>query len=503
MVLKNLSSSVSWAWFSPSHAEYNPPQMSLLSQVRQFIEVQALLQQGDVMVVGVSGGPDSLCLLDLFCALAPEWRLTLHVAHLDHGLRPEASAEAEMVRAQSLARGLPFHTEQVDTQAYAQQHKLSLEEAARELRYQFFARVAVSVGTPLVAVAHTRDDQAETVLMHFLRGAGVAGLRGMLAKTHLQSQASQPLILIRPLLHTPRSAVEAYCAERQLHPVHDASNLDPAFFRNRLRHELLPLLQTYNPNVHEVLSRAAEVFAGDYALLQNLATVLWERLAQVEDQRVRFERAAWLALSVPEQRWLLRQAVQHLRPARRDVDFTPLENALHFSLVATPGRQCDLLAGLCLSVSRDDVTIAAWETPLDNETDLPLLTTEGDLTNGWRFVTETLGLGEWELQTVENNSEAWQVEVDEARLLAEGGVLQVRARHPGDRFCPLGLDGQHTKVAEFMLNAHIAPALRDRWPIVSTAQAVVWVAGLRLDDRFKITSTTQTVRRLRFVREEG
>src|SRR3990172_799036 len=154
--------------------------MNLRKRVRQFIEERNLLRPGDRVVVGVSGGPDSLCLLDVLDSLADDLSLTLHIAHLNHGLRPEAVAEAEFVRAEAEKRSLAYHTEAADTGAHARAHKKSIEEAARDLRYAFLARVALAAGAPVIAVAHTADDQAETVLMHFLRGSGLAGLRGML-----------------------------------------------------------------------------------------------------------------------------------------------------------------------------------------------------------------------------------------------------------------------------------------------------------------------------------
>src|SRR5436190_23202836 len=150
--------------------------MNLQQRVWNYCRDRGLIEPGDNVVIGVSGGPDSLCLLDILAGLAPRERLTLHVAHLNHGLRPEAAAEANFVQEQSEKRGLPFHSETTDTRSWAAAHKQSVEEAARNLRYVFLSAVARRVGAGRLAVAHTRDDQAETVLMHFLRGAGLAGL---------------------------------------------------------------------------------------------------------------------------------------------------------------------------------------------------------------------------------------------------------------------------------------------------------------------------------------
>jgi tRNA(Ile)-lysidine synthase len=488
--------------------------MDLLRRVRQFIQERNLLTPGEGVILGVSGGPDSLCLLDLLYALRDNLTLALHVAHLNHGLRPEAAVEAEFVRAEAEKRGLPFHTETADVRAHARAHKQSIEEAARHLRYAFLVRAAHSVGAQKIAVAHTADDQAETVLMHFLRGSGLPGLRGMLPaveiggwKLEVGEGALQPpaavqaskLQIVRPLLAASRAEVEAYCAAHDLHPVQDATNLDATFFRNRLRHELLPQLETYNPNLRAVLRRTAEVAAGDYEILRGLVRERWAQAARVEAGRVLFDRTGWLALSAPEQRALLREAVAHFRPGLRDIDFIPLERAVQFSRRAGPGRSCDVLGGLRLSVTREQVILHAWdEAQPPPPSDIPLVLADGRLAPGWKFQTRTLGPGEWSLDEIERSPSRWQVFVDAARV---GPPLRVRARQPGDRFCPFGLGGHHIRLSDFMINAKIDSALRDRWPLVVCGDEVVWVAGLRLDDHFKVKAETRAVLRLGFVKE--
>ncbi len=472
-------------------------------RVRQYLLEQALLKAGDRVVVGVSGGPDSLCLLDLLHSLAASWNLTLHVAHLNHGLRPEAAAEADFVRAEAEGRGLPFHTENADTRAHARAHKCSIEEAARELRYAFLARAALSVGAPLIAVAHTADDQAETVLMRFLRGAGVSGLRGMPPQTVVSnwglvtSNYQFPITLIRPLLTTTRAEVETYCAERGLRPVQDATNLDTIYFRNRLRHELLPLLESYNPNVRDVLRRTAEVMAGADEILRGVTERLWSEAARQDGDNIFFDKARWLMLSAPEQWALLREAMRRLRSGLRNVDFTPLDRAVRFSRTAQAGRSCDLLGGLRLSVSAAQITIHPWNARPATPS-VPLLDAGGQLASGWEFRAETLGPGEWSPEAMALDSSAQRVYIDAARVQAP---LRLRFRRPGERFCPLGLGGHSVKLSDFMINVKMDKDLRDRWPIIVSGEAIVWIAGHRLDERFKVTPATQTIMRLWFVRE--
>ncbi|MBO9371414.1 MAG: tRNA lysidine(34) synthetase TilS, partial [Chloroflexi bacterium] len=341
----------------------------LLREVRDFIRRHDLLNVGDGVVVGVSGGPDSLCLLHLLLRLRDECRLQLHVAHLHHGARGE-DADADAAFVADLARewGLPATLAREDVPAIACQHKLAFEEAARRIRYAFLAHVAGRVGATKVAVGHNADDQAETVLMHFLRGAGLAGLRGMRPATPfaeyrlLQKVDRFPLpdhlpILIRPLLGTPRARIEQYCAEQGLTPRFDRSNLDTTYFRNRLRHELLPLLETYNPNIRRRLCHTAEVVAADYELLVQMREWAWGQVVREEtEEAIVLDRAGWQAQPLALQRALLREAAYRLRPHLRDVDFVHVEAAVRVARAGTTGAQATLPGGLALTVGYDTLT---------------------------------------------------------------------------------------------------------------------------------------------------
>jgi len=260
--------------------------MNLLDQVRRAIARHDLIDRGSTVVVGVSGGADSVGLLHALIALAPEYDLRLHVAHLDHQLRGAAArADADFVRELARRWNLPHTIESRDVRTFARDQHLSLEEAARQVRYTFLIEAALAQGSQTIAVAHHADDQAESVLMHFLRGSGLAGLRGMRPKTRLADfgfqtvdvkRRSADLQLIRPLLDVPRAAIEAYCAQHNLSFRIDATNADTTYFRNRLRHELLPLLATYNPAIKAILRRTAEVVQGDYELLEAHRNFAWD-----------------------------------------------------------------------------------------------------------------------------------------------------------------------------------------------------------------------------------
>jgi tRNA(Ile)-lysidine synthetase-like protein len=518
----------------------------MLTRVRRAIQRHHLLVPGEMVLVGVSGGPDSLCLLHVLRELSSELSLSLHVAHLNHRMRGEdAGADAAFVAALAASWGLPATIGTADVPALARAHRLAPEEAARRARYAFLARVAQQVGARTIAVAHNADDQTETVLMHWLRGSGLAGLRGMLPATkveemrlgigdwrledgswkmedggwkleespptsNLQPLTSnfQPPILIRPLLDIPRADVEAYCAAHELQPRFDRSNLDTTYYRNRLRHELLPILETYNVNIREVLRRSAAVVAADYDLLRDQLEVAWKRVVRGEsDQAVTFDLDDWRALPPSLQRSTLREAIHRLRRALRNIDFVHVENAVEILSGGQTGDQVTLPQGLMLTIGYDTFTVAGEDylaLP-----DLPLLLGGEPLPialpgrtrlpgTAWTLHAEVLPRAQVPDAAL-TAARGWRAHLD-AAVVGESPVLRVR--RPGDRFCPLGMGGRGKRVNEFMINEKIPAAWRDHVPLLVGADGqVAWVCGWRIDERARVTAATRQVAWLHFERK--
>ena len=250
--------------------------------LQQALAAAGLAAYDGPLVVGVSGGPDSLALLDCLARICPAERLV--VAHLDHALRPMSAEDTALVARAAAALGLRFAAERADVATLARDGRQSLETAGRAARYDFLARVAHAAGAAAVVVGHNADDQAETILLHLLRGAGVGGLRGMSAAAPLPG--GPDLWLLRPLLGVARADIEKYCALAGLQPATDASNADPSFTRNRLRHELLPLLETYNPQIRRILLNSATVLADDYEQLRGQLLATWAEVVLSESSKL-------------------------------------------------------------------------------------------------------------------------------------------------------------------------------------------------------------------------
>jgi tRNA(Ile)-lysidine synthase len=509
-----------------------------------------LLASGDTVVVGVSGGPDSLCLLHILQQLTHTLSLNLHIAHLNHCIRGEdADADAAFVAHIAAEWQLPVSVESVDVPALARAQKLALEEAARCARYAFLARVAHGIGGCTIALAHNADDQTETVLMHWLRGSGLAGLRGMLPATqladyrligdwptcidpegHSPAAASTTshlpsLTIIRPLLGVPRADIEAYCIQHDLHPRFDRSNLDITYFRNRLRHELIPYLETYNVNIRQVLRRSATAIAADYDLLRDQIQAAWKQTVRDETpDSVTFGLAAWQTLPLGLKRSTIRDAIHRLRRGLRNINFVHVENALEVASGGETGAQATLPQRLMLTVGYDTFTVADQryrELP-----DLPLLMTNesvpvtvpGDTrlpTSNWVLRAKRVDIPPGVVspqKMVADGSlpgeapphlpppmEGWQASLDAASV---GRSLILRPRCPGDRFCPLGLRGRSKRVNEFMINEKIPAAWREHIPLLVNEEGqILWICGHRPDHRARITQATQEIVRFRFERE--
>jgi tRNA(Ile)-lysidine synthase len=487
--------------------------VDVLSKVRRTIDRHGLLAGGGSVVVGVSGGPDSLCLLHVLNRLREDYGVELHVAHLDHCIRgAESQEDAAFVAKLAEEWGLPATVEARDVPQLAGESKLAIEEAARQARYSFLAQVALAVGVNRIAVGHNADDQAETIVMHWLRGAGLAGLRGMLSQTDLREmrlEAAWPdhppldLRLIRPLLETPRAEIEAYCLEHGLKPRFDRSNLDTTYYRNRLRHELIPCLESYNPNIREVLRRSAQVISGDYDFLQAELERVWPVVVSSESGEViTFDLERWRALSTSQQRSTLREAVHRLCRSLRNINWIHIENALWALREKPAGTQVTLPQGLTLSIGYHDFTVA--DEGYVPEVDWPLLLAESlplavpgvaELPDSdWCLEAAIIERGEFN-EDLLNNPNPWQAFLDCERV---GSELVLRQRQSGDRFQPLGLGGQKKSLHTFMIDVKIPRPLRGFVPILASPRHIVWVAGWRVDERVKITESTKRVLHLAF-----
>jgi tRNA(Ile)-lysidine synthase len=496
--------------------------LDVLQKIIIFIQENSLLAKNEKVVVGVSGGPDSLALLHLFANhLCPKFGLPPPlVAHLNHQLRgSDSQADADFVQEIAQRWHLPVFVATKDVASLAHRRRQSVEEAARQIRYAFLWQVASEVGTNKVAVGHNADDQVETVLMHFLRGSGLSGLRGMLPVVDLSNlrlhpddisalaRPLEPVKLIRPLLEISRAEIEAYCHENNLTPRQDYSNQDITIFRNRLRHELIPDLERYNPNIRQVVQRTAKVVAADVEVLVDQLNRIWPSLIRAASpHRLEFDLQSWLALPLALKRSSLRRAVQTLRQSLRDLNFDHIETAIKILEKGDTGAKATLPQGLIIRLSYHTFTIASEDesvqeqingAPQIDQNEILEVTIPGitPLPGGGWLLVATLMAPENIDQAEVNQPGVWEIYLD-AKAFGQQTIL--RSRRPGDRFFPLGLNGRSKKVNEFMIDQKIPANLRDRIPLVVSNQQIIWICGYRPAEQARISDTTRQVVHLKF-----
>lgn len=463
-----------------------------LTALRMIMQEKCRLAPDRPILAGVSGGPDSLCLVDLLDLLG----YPVVAAHVDHALRPDSETDAQFVEQFARQRGYPYTSARLDVPAFARQQHLSIEEAARKSRYTFLFEQAARFNAQAVAVAHTADDQVETVLMHFLRGSGINGLKGMAFRSIGREWGSR-LPLVRPLLSTWRQQVLEHCQARGLSPRIDQTNSNPAFFRNRLRLELIPDLQTYNPQIKSILWRMAQTLSGDQAVLETALEQARRACQQiVRGNYISYHYRNLLDLPEGQQRSLLREGMAHLLPNLRDVDFTSIERALNFLRAPSRLNQMDLLKGIYLLIEEPRVFIARWGAPILDD-DWPwmqpgsqqALSIPGKVALGgdWRLEARLIDPFQPELLD-STRQDAFQCLLDLDSLMLP---LTARTSQPGERVQPLGMDGHSLRLSDYWVNKKLSHRARATWPIVWCGDQPAWLPGYTPGHPFRILPGTR------------
>ncbi|WP_166510808.1 tRNA lysidine(34) synthetase TilS [Desulfallas thermosapovorans] len=461
--------------------------MPLLQPVAEQIDKYHMITPGETVVVGVSGGPDSMALLHILCRLRDTLKIKLVVAHLNHCFRgAEADADARFVEDTARRLQLPAFVEARDVPAYIEGRGISPQVAAREVRYNFLDEVAVKTGASRVVLGHHADDQAETILLHILRGTGAGGLKGMLPV--------RDDFYIRPLLAVRRRDIEEYCRRHNLPTRMDSSNMQAKYMRNRVRLELLPLLESkYNPNLVEALNRLGEICRDEDDYMEQQATEIFCRTRLLSGgNTLRLDMEGLTAVPRALLRRVIRRAWAEMCGDQAEISYRHIEQVLAIINGGGGFRQVNLPRGIACKKY-----YGVLEFTLDREyKEIPFYQYFLKVP-GITFIPEVgISIGAEILTAGEAGDPSgygpWQVLLDYDLLTVP---LVVRRRLSGDRFCPLGLEGT-VKLKKFFIDQKIPRHARDCIPLVVSGNDIVWVVGIRPGEKWKVTDHTVNYLRL-------
>ncbi|MBC7220493.1 tRNA lysidine(34) synthetase TilS [Candidatus Bipolaricaulota bacterium] len=433
----------------------------MLDKVREAIGRYGLLQPGERVLVGVSGGADSMALLHALHRLRDELALSLAVAHLDHGIRADTGEDLAVVRRAAGELGLPLFHERVDVPSRARAEGGNLEEVARVVRREFLERAMGQAAATRIALGHTRTDVAETVLLHLLRGAGPRGLRGIAPTTSFY---------VRPLILVSREETRAFCREEGIPFRDDPTNADRHLARNAIRLEVLPLLARFNPQAEEALARAAGLLSAAEEALTWTADLV---LAEVSRERG-LDLGLLCALPRSVQALVVRRAAERAGVILEENHVTAVLAGVGVGRgeVHLPGGVSARIGSGVLSfgpAAGSPFSDRAWELPRAGEVRIEDL--------GWAF-----HLSPGPRPEVLDPPGPFVAYFDLRQIVPP---LVVRPPRPGDRLRPLGMEGTK-RVGDLLMEARIPRWERARWPLLCDGRGIAWVVGVRASDDHRV-----------------
>ena len=446
------------------------------------------------LLIAFSGGPDSSALLLASIELRDRLGMGIAAAHFNHRLRG-AESDRDADHAETVCRryGVEYVPGSGDTLARSRQTGQSLEAAARELRYAFLAEAAGEAGAQAVATGHTMDDQAETVLLNITRGSGLRGLSAMRSAVDLPiTGRADSLRVVRPLLGLRKRDAVEFCRTSGLTPLLDRSNEDTRFPRNKLRRDVVPDLETINPNVVEAICRLARTARDDFEVIDSVSAEAYRTAVTIGHDSADISKQAVGDLPVPVARRVMMAAYESVSGTLDGLESAHIDAMLEVA-TGRAGASVDLAGGVTMIGERKTARLARRERR-DDDCPYPAAVLEEvlhvpgelDLMDGFRL-TADIRRGK-----ITEPGREWTATLDPAIL---EGALVVRSRRPGDRFHPLGMPGP-VKLQDFFVNAGVPRRWRDRVPLVESKGGIAWVAGHRPAEWARLRPEAERVLRL-------
>lgn len=456
--------------------------MDLLTQFKKIINEHQLIQKNDKILIAVSGGVDSVVLLDLLYRVRDEYYLILKIVHLNHCIRgKEADRDQKFVQQLARQYHLPISVKKVDVPKYVKNQKCSLEEGARILRYQFFYEQLQKSRFNYLAVGHNANDQAETILDHFLRGSGIRGLTGMKYSTRQ---------IIRPLLALSRTKIETYAHQRGLKYVTDITNEEIKFKRNKIRHQLIPYLQTeFNPAIVNTLLRTGIIAQNNELYLKKEAERAFNScLKSFQKNKIILDINQFFNYFNIIQTYVLFHILELLLIDVESLTATKINVILNIIQKKKTGTKIPLAGTWEILIDHSELVVHQNE-KIDFEFKICLKKCY-KIFGGKKIFTADLIKRD---QLPEPLPRQRNIEFIDYKKVTQ--PLIIRNFRPGDRFIPLNMKG-HKKVSDFFTDEKVPLHLRKQIPLLLCPEGIIWVMGYQINDRFKITNKTNVILKL-------
>lgn len=464
--------------------------MDITEKFLRTIKANNLIEKGENVVIGVSGGPDSICLLHLLWRLKEDFNIKLFAVHLDHQFRGiEAEKDAKYVEEFCEALGIESFIFSHDIGKYSKEKGITFEEAGREWRYKLFDEVAKKTNSSKIAVAQNRNDQAETVLMRLFRGSGLDGLTAIDYKRDEK--------IIRPLLDINRKEIEEYCEKNNLKPRIDKTNLETIYTRNKIRLELIPYIEkNFNPSIIDALWRSANLLRDDSYYL-NLLTE--EKLKDITLEKSKgkysLDQNKFDNLDIAIKKRVLRRAIGEVKGSLKEIGWTHIESVIELINKKNVGSRLDLPGHITAQLGYNSIDVKN-STKLQGEN--KAYDFEYELGIGKITYIETLNASIKvelvEQSKVNNKKDKNTALIDYDKIK---GNLCIRNRRNGDKFKPIGMKGTK-KVKDYFIDQKVSKDMRDKIPILCDEKGIIWVVGYRMSESYRVDSKTDKVIKLTY-----
>ena len=455
----------------------------------KFIKEKNIVKSGDKILVGLSGGPDSVCMLNLLCSIRDEEKIEVAAAHINHMLRgEEADKDEEYSKRLCESLGVRFFSKRIDINKYALETGKSSELAGREARYDFFDEIINKINFNKIATAHNANDQAETILMRIMRGTGLEGLGGIPVEREGK--------YIRPILFMKREEVEQYCKENNFNPHIDATNLERIYSRNKVRLDILPYMKNnFNPNIVETINRMALLLQDDNEFIEGEVNKAYKDNCFERENSIVISKNLFNIHSAIVTR-VIRKALFIINKSNYDMEMKNIEDIIELSNLGT-NKRVDLPKDIYAENVYGDIIIRKKEYIKNKLSNELTLNKKDILHNEVIFDEYIINFDLVNNKDIKQENDELIKKFDYDKI----NNVTIRYRKDGDRITPLGMKGSK-KLKDIFIDMKIPKEKRDEIPLIQFNDEISWIVGIKMSDKFKITKETKHILKVSVKRKE-